>query len=212
MTRSGLVILAMLALAACSRSHVETMKSFESNGYVLSGAEYWPAHGDAEVKYPEEVLWGFYPKKGVAAAGETEPNPDDASSAAIACAEKSFAALRAFLASDPPELRRIVENGKGDGYTNAFYLWTNDYTRATRPYAPGVRSPRLWYWKRKSPEPGRPPGFWKWEATVTQSGECQLPGPAQTHAMLVEIDRSFAHVGHENRTPSDPRLGKETGP
>jgi hypothetical protein len=179
---------------------------------VLSGAEYWPAHGNAEVKYPEEVLWGFYPKKGIAPPGETDENADDASIAALECAEKSFSALRAFLASDPPELRRIVERGKDAGYTNKFYLWTNDYTRATRPYAPGVRSARLWYWKRKTPDPSRPPGYWKWEATVTQSGECQLPGLAQTRALLVEIDRTFANVGHENRAPADPRLGNETGP
>jgi hypothetical protein len=188
------------------------MSSFESNGYVLSGAEYWPASGNAEVKYPEEVLWGFYPKKGIAPPGETDKNPDDASSAAIACAEKSFAALKAFLATEPPELRRIVERGKAEGYTNKFYLWTNDYTRAATPYAPGVRSARLWYWKRKTPDPTRPPGYWKWEATVTQRGECQLPGAAQTRAMLVEIDAHLAHVGHETRTQTDPRLGNETGP
>lgn len=211
MKRLALVVL-VGSLAACSRPRVETMSSFESNGYVLSGAEYWPAVANAETKYPEEVLWGFYPKKGVAPPGETDKNPDDASGAAIACAEKSFAALKAFLASDPPELRRIVEKGKAEGYTNKFYLWTNDYTRASTPYAPGVRSARLWYWKRKTPDPARPPGYWKWEATVTQTGECQLPGPAQTRAMLVEIDGHFAHVGHENRTGSDPRLGNETGP
>jgi hypothetical protein len=188
------------------------MKAFESNGYALSGAEYWPARGNAEVRYPEEVLWGFYPKKGVAPPGETDKNPDDASEAAIACAEKSFAALQAFLATNPPELRRIVENGKGEGYTNRFYLWTNDYSRASTPYAPGVRSARLWYWKRKTPDPARPPGYWKWEATVTQNGECQLPGPGQTHAMLVELDTHLARVRHENRTGSDPRLGNETSP
>lgn len=188
------------------------MTTFESNGYVLSGAEYWPAHGNAEVRYPEEVLWGFYPKKGTAPPGETDKNADDASGAAVACAEKSFAALRAFLASDPPELRRIALRGQGEGYTNKFYLWTNDYTRASRPYGPGVRSARLWYWKRKTPDPTRPPGYWKWEATVTQNGECQLPGPGQTHAMLAEIDAHFAHVGHEDRAPSDPGLGNETGP
>ena len=78
------------------------MSTFESKGYVLAGAEYWPAHGDAEVRHPEEVLWGFYPKKGIAPPGETDKNADDASAAAVACAEKSFAALSAFLASDPP--------------------------------------------------------------------------------------------------------------
>ena len=179
--------LALVLLAGCAKSEPK-MAAFTANGFVLSGAEYWPAKGNADVAYPEEVLWGFYPKKGVAPPGETDLNADDATPAAIACAEKSFTALRAFIASDPPELRRIVERGKNQGYTNKFYLWTNDYTRASTPYAPGVRRARLWYWKRKTPDPSRPPGYWKWEATLTQSGECLLPKDEETRATLKEID------------------------
>ena len=80
------LVLVLVLASACSRPRTESMTTFESNGYVLSGAEYWPAVGNAETKYPEEVLWGFYPKKGVAPPGETDKNADDASSAATACA------------------------------------------------------------------------------------------------------------------------------
>jgi hypothetical protein len=169
-----------------SSSTTAEMTTFEDKGYVLSGAEYWPYKGTEDARYPEDVLWGFYPKKGVTPPGETDPNPDDASPSAIACAKKSYAALRAFVASDPPELRRIVEKGASLGYTHKFYLWTNDYTHAADPFPPGVRPARLWYWKRKTPDPARPPGYWKWEATLTRSGECQIPTADQIRAVLAE--------------------------
>ena len=31
------------------------------NGYTLAGAEYWPYIGKDDIKYPDDVLWGFYP-------------------------------------------------------------------------------------------------------------------------------------------------------
>jgi hypothetical protein len=163
-----------------------TMAGFEENGYLLAGAEYWPYTGSADIEYPGDVLWGFYPEAGVAPPDETEPNPAGARPEAIACAEQAFAALRAFVASDPPALRRIVELGAGQGYVPRFYLWTNDYGRAADPYPPGVREARLWYWKRKQPEPPKPPGYWKWESTLTQAGECRVPQPAQIEAYLAE--------------------------
>jgi hypothetical protein len=162
------------------------MASFEEHGYLLAGAEYWPYAGTAEIDYPAEVLWGFYPEAGVAPPGEAEPNPASARREAIACAERAFAALRAFIASDPPALRRIVELGADQGYVPRFYLWTNDYGRAADPYPPGVREARLWYWKRKQPDPPKPPGYWKWESTLTQAGECQVPRAAQIEAYLAE--------------------------
>jgi hypothetical protein len=162
------------------------MATFEENGYLLAGAEYWPYVGEADIRYPEEVLWGFYPEKGVAAPGESEPNADSARPEAVACARKSYAALRAFIASDPPLLRKIVTDGTEQGFVPRFYLWTNDYGRAADPYPPGVREARLWYWKRKQPEPPRPPGYWKWEATLTQAGECQVPRAEQIAAYLEE--------------------------
>src|SRR5512134_226066 len=106
------------------------MATFEHNGYLLAGAEYWPYAGTVDIDYPADVLWGFYPEKGVVPPGETDPNPDTARPEAIACAEKAYAALRAFVDSDPAKLRRIVELGADHGYVPRFYLWTNDYGRA----------------------------------------------------------------------------------
>ena len=195
------VAVAVLAAPACGGAPAATdvirpadpapaaptkMAGFEEHGYLLAGAEYWPYAGTADIDYPGDVLWGFYPEAGVAAPGETEPNPASARPEAVACAEQAFAALRAFVASEPPALRRIVELGADQGYVPRFYLWTNDYGRAADPYPPGVREARLWYWKRKQPEPPKPPGYWKWESTLTQAGECQVPRAAQIEAYLAE--------------------------
>ena len=67
--------------------------------------------GKEEIRYPQYVLWGFYPEKGVIAPGETEPNADTATREAIDCAQQSFTALQVFLAKNPPELRQIIELG-----------------------------------------------------------------------------------------------------
>ena len=173
------------------------MASFTLHGYLLAGAEYWPYVGAADIDYPHDVLWGFYPAKGELPPGEDEPNIDSARPEAIACARTSYDALRTFLASDPPALRKIVELGADQGYVPRFYLWTNDYGRAASPYPPGVREARLWYWKRKAPEPPKPPGYWKWEATLTQVGECQVPRPAQIESYLAETLRTVDAAHHE---------------
>ena len=34
------------------------MSSFDLNGYTLTGAEYWPYAGTADINYPADVLWG----------------------------------------------------------------------------------------------------------------------------------------------------------
>ncbi len=167
------------------------MATFTLHGYLLAGAEYWPYTGTAEIEYPAAVLWGFYPAKGELAPGEDAPNVDSARPEAIACAETAFAALQQFLATDPPKLRRIVEVGEAQGFVPRFYLWTNDYGRAATPYPPGVREARLWYWKRKQPAPPKPPGYWKWESSLTQAGVCQIPQPAQIDAYLSETLRGL---------------------
>lgn len=164
----------------------ERMDAFEMNGYVLAGAEYWPFVGKEDVRYPQDVLWGFYPAKGEIPPGETAPNVDSASREAIDCAQQSFAALQVFLAKNPPALRRINDLGEAKGFVPRFYLWTNDYSRAAKPFPHGSRAARLWYWKRKQPEPAKPPGYWKWEATLTQDGACEVPRPAQINTYLAE--------------------------
>lgn len=162
------------------------MELFTLDGFELSGAEYWPYLGEVDIKYPEEVLWGFYPEAGVVPPGETDPNPASARPEAIACAEQAYAALRAFLSPPPAKLREIIKLGEPAGIVPRIYLWTNDYGRAATPYPPGVREARLWYWKRKQPSPPKPPGYWKWESTLLQSGECTIPKPAQIEAYLDE--------------------------
>ena len=154
------------------------MEIFEINGYVLAGAEYWPYIGKDELRFPDEVLWGFYPVRGEIPPGETVPNID-ARPEAIECAQQAFAALQVFLAKNPPELRRIIERGEGRGFVPRFQLWTNDYGHAADPYPPGIREARLWYWKRTQPDPAKPPGYWKWEATLTQTGACMVPRTEQ---------------------------------
>jgi len=160
------------------------MTAFERGGYRLAGAEYWPWIGEREPDYPSEVLWGFYPKKGVIEPGETDPNKDTAQPAAVACAEQSYAALETFLASDPPALRQVVERGAAQGITPRFYLWTNDYSRAAASVEP--RPAKLWYWKRKVPDPERPAGYWKWEATLGRDGVCRVPSQPQLDEAVAE--------------------------
>jgi hypothetical protein len=165
----------------------DRMDTFEMNGYTLAGAEYWPYIGKDEIRYPEDVLWGFYPEKGVIPPGETEPNVDTANPDAVECAEQSFAALQVFLAKNPAALRRLVNGDGAKSYVPRFYLWTNDYSRAADPYPPGVREARLWYWRRKQPEPPKPPGYWKWEATLTQTGDCRIPDSEKSQEYLAEL-------------------------
>ncbi len=174
------------------------MHPFEENGFTLTGAEYWPYVGDKEPDYPSGVLWGFYPQKGVTAEGETDPNPESASPKAVACATQAFTKLRAFIASKPEKLRRVVELGKDRNFTPKFYLWTNDYTRAKDPFPEGVRKHRLWYWTRKPQMAGKTPGYWKWESTLTQTGKCLVPEDAQIDAYLDE-------KLHELAAPAPPK-------
>jgi hypothetical protein len=213
----GLVVgVAAMALAACVRQAPasrplarrapaspisERMDTFEINGYVLAGAEYWPYIGKDELRYPDEVLWGFYPVRGQIAPGETTANSDSASREAIACAEHAFSALQVFLASNPPRLRRVVQLGERRGlYTPRFYLWVNDYSRAAEPYPHGVREARLWYMQREEPAAGTPPGYWKWEASLMQDGKCHVPGASQIEQYL---DGAIAALEGRSPAPSD---------
>jgi hypothetical protein len=157
------------------------MKPFELNGITLTGGEYWPSRGDAPPKYPDDVLWGFYPEKGVVFEGSAAP--ESATPAAVACAEQSFAALRAFMERNPPEFH---EAAKSPEVSSRFYLWVNDYTEASDPFPTPLRPAKLWYWQRKPAVEGRIPGYWKWETTITQSGECQIPQREQIDAYLKE--------------------------
>jgi len=164
-----------------------SMEAFKYLGYELTGAEYWPYVGFADIKYPEDVLWGFYPEKGKIPPGETEPNPATATQEAMNCAYQAWNELRNFIESPHPKLDRIVEIGvKAGTIVPRFYLWTNDYSQAADPYPPGMREARLWWWARKQPEPPKPPGYWKWESVVDQKGLCHTPQYEQIEAYLTE--------------------------
>ena len=160
------------------------MIGFENNGFILSGAEYWPYHDSTPFAYPEDVLWGFYPERGVIPEGETEPNVDSATAPAVACAELAYRKLQSFFANPHPEFRQVLELGRDHLVSNKFYLWTDDYSRATSPYPPGMRTNRLWYWTRNPQIEGRTPGYWKWESTVLQDGTCLIPEDTQIDSYI----------------------------
>jgi hypothetical protein len=214
--RRGIVVgVAALVLASCARPAPtsrqvrrapaspisDRMDTFEINGYVLAGAAYWPYIGKDELRYPDEVLWGFYPVRGEIAKGEITANPESASREAIACAEQAFSALQVFLARNPPALRRVVQLGERRGaFTPRFYLWINDYSRAADPYPHGVREARLWYWQRNEPAAGKPPGYWKWEASLLQDGKCHVPRAGQIEQYL---DETLATLEGRPQVPGD---------
>lgn len=179
-----------LAFGATARADDIRMSTLDINGFVLSGAEYWPYHGTTDINYPDDVLWGFYPERGIPPEPGEDPNPDTASLAAVACATQAWAKLKTFLETDQPVLRRIVEIGAEQGFTPKFYLWTDDYSDAADPYPHGLRANALWFWKRNPPVPGRTPGYWKWESRVLQDGTCQVPEDAQIQEYLATtLDR-----------------------
>jgi hypothetical protein len=165
-----------LLLSSCGKPSVskaldeDVMGSFVINGFELSGAEYWPFVGSINFNYPDDVLWGFY--------------PDAATEPAIACAKVSWDALKTFLGSNPIKMQQVVALGA----TKRFYLWTNDYTRADEGRT--RRKNAMWHWN--SGEPNYALGYWKWEALVTQDGECLIPDAAQVEETLdkaiVEIE------------------------
>ncbi len=132
------------------------MRAFRINGYELSGAEYWPFSGSAPFHYPEDVLWGFY--------------PDTVRDQAVDCAWIAYLDLQSFFRANPSRLRKAVNLGA----TNRFYLWVNDYSRAsdTRSRRPQM----LWHGAASSNNPDDyATGYWKWESTLAQDGTCLTP-------------------------------------
>ena len=146
----------------------------------VSGAEYWPNRGEAEADYPADILWGFYPEEGLVFEGA--PGVATATPAAVACAERSYAALIAFIDELPPAFLAAL----GPGVSSRFYLWVNDYSEAAPTFSHEVRPARFWYWARNPAVVGRVPGYWKWETTLTRDGVCHIPERAQIDAYLAE--------------------------
>lgn len=156
------------------------MGPFVESDSILAGAEYWPHRGSTPAKYPEEILWGFYPHEGEVFEGSTASAT--ATDAAIACAEQSYAALKQWIPTATDALAKATATGKAP----RFYLWVNDYTEADDPFPADMRQAKLWYWARKPAVAGRIPGYFKWETVVNQKGECSWPQPDQAMAFLSE--------------------------
>ena len=156
------------------------MGPFLVSGYILAGAEYWPHRGSTPAKYPEEILWGFYPHEGQVFEGA--PAVATATDAAVQCAEQSYAALRAWIPTATEALAKATATGKAP----RFYLWVNDYTEADDPFPKPMREAKLWYWARDPAIAGRIPGYFKWETVVDQKGACHWPQAEQAAAFLEE--------------------------
>ncbi|MFT5354668.1 MAG: hypothetical protein ACI9KE_001875 [Polyangiales bacterium] len=149
----------------------------------LSGAEYWPFLGDAPPNYPADILWGFYPEQGVMFDGEVMSA--SASDAAVACMERSHAALHAFVGSHASALVE-AERVAPEETSARFYLWMDDYSVASDPFLADMREAKMWYWQRDPAVPGRIPGYWKWETVLHQDGECSIPDTDAASVALQE--------------------------
>ncbi len=156
------------------------MGPFLETGYILAGAEFWPHRGSTPAKYPEEILWGFYPHEGEVFEGSAAVAT--ATDAATACAEQSYAALRAWI----PTATDALAGATATGMAPRFYLWVNDYSEADDPFPKPMREAKLWYWARDPAVPGRIPGYFKWETVLDQTGECRWPQSDQAMSFLTE--------------------------
>ena len=183
----GLILAVIGATAARADDPAPiVMTLLEDNGFTLSGAEYWPYIGEADINYPADILWGFYPQAGVIPPGETDPNPATASAAAVACATQAWIKLKEFIHNDQADLKEVIRLGASSGFTPKFYLWTNDYSLAHNPYPFGLRANRLWFWKRNPQIEGRTPGYWKWESSVDYTGNCAVPEDSQIRDYIAQ--------------------------
>ena len=140
------------------------MNVVEINKFQLVGAEYWPFVGNDPFRYPNDVLWGFY--------------PESASNEAVKCAEASHKALIDFFHANWRIMRDVV----GFGATRKFYLWTNDYSSASNGRT--LRKPRMWHWNTGPRDYSQ--GYWKWESTLRPDGSCETPNADQITRELIE--------------------------
>ncbi len=138
------------------------MNVVEINKYQLAGAEYWPFYGDEPFRYPNDVLWGFY--------------PEGVSKEAVKCAEASYAVLLDFFRQNWRIMRDVVSYGA----TRKFYLWTNDYSYASSERL--LRKAKLSHWNPGVRDYSQ--GYWKWESTLSPAGTCEIPNAEQINEVL----------------------------
>jgi ribosomal protein L30E len=154
-----------------------TMKPFETKNMILVGSEYLYYSMNEKSELIEGGDDGFYPQKGVYLEGEPAtktPNPT-----VMACAEKSFEAFKKWSVNLPQEFQATTKETPP-----MFWLMVNDYSEIKQPLKEKTRDAGLWYWKRNPAVLGRVPGYWKWEATVTQEGKCTIPNAEQAKKYL----------------------------
>ena len=163
------------------------MKPFTAHGVELTGGEYWPNRGDAATNYPDDVMWGFYPEKGVVFEGEAAPATP--TKAAMDCAQTAYDALKLWIDANHESF--LAATAKL-GTSSRFYLWVNDYSEANDPFPHEKRPHKFWYWQRKPAVVGRVVGYWKWESSVGHDGTCRIPEDAQIKAYLADKGGSSA--------------------
>jgi hypothetical protein len=148
------------------------MKPFANKDMMLVGSEFLYHYKDAAGKQIEDVKDGFYPEKGVFVDGEQ--GTFTASDKVMACAEKSYAAFTKWVAKLPKEFMATAKTTPP-----MFWLMVNDYSNIKDTLTEKKRPAVLWYWKRNPAIVGRVPGYWKWEATLTQDCKCEIPNEAE---------------------------------
>jgi hypothetical protein len=129
-----------------------SMRPITLNSVTLKSTEYWVFEGNVPFRYPDDVIRGFYPP-------EIQPS-------AISCAEEGFDQIANYLRSGPDELQSAISAG----ITRTIVLSVNDYTFAANDRIP--RSPKLSHWGL---DRDLSQGYWRWEVTLNQEGECLLP-------------------------------------
>jgi hypothetical protein len=147
------------------------MKPFATKDMILVGSEFLYHTMDEKGVQKEEVNDGFYPEQGVYIDGEKgtfTPNEK-----VMDCAKKSYDAFKKWSAKLPPAFMATTKNTPP-----MFWLMVNDYSSIKTTLTEKKREAALWYWKRDPAVIGRVPGYWKWEATLTQDCKCEIPNEA----------------------------------
>lgn len=157
------------------------MKSFAKDGFVVNGSEYLihtiTEKGEQEMVVPQ----GYYPVKGVIYQGDA--NPATASPQLLACAEKSYMAMKEWMKNPASAFQVTVDAGTPP----LFWMMVDDYTAIPKDkLLKPMRPAQVWYWKRSKAVVGRVPGYWKWEAVLTQDGKCLIPQNDQIQQYMKE--------------------------
>jgi hypothetical protein len=162
------------------------MKPFDTKDLSLVGSEYIIHSRNDNPALRENVLEGFYPEKGKVENGEmSDVTPNTKT---MECAEKSFQAFQQWSKNVPVAFTNTVRNGTPP----TFWLMVNDYSDVKGSLQDEPRKASLWYWKRNPSVIGRFPGFWKWEATLNQNGQCELPDVNEANKYFTEFIKSNA--------------------